>query len=518
MVNNKQAFSVENFEFIEEDIESQFATVEIEAFSSGESRHDLTCSVELLKATAHTLYEKPIVFEKDVVLNDFGSHTDNENERRIAGFIVPDTAEFFDRSDGRVGLKVQGKLWKYYAQWALDTFKSAANMAKKISVEMLMGDPDGNSMTNFEYTGVALLGEFITEASPGAQARLLSFSDDDYQEAYDKEFSPKEFAKYSEIDFAISKGMKRNAKLGLELRAEKGSGGTAVAVSMAKYLVREATLSPEKAKQIAKYFARPAVSFPSDKDGDDWVSWNLYGGKSGAKLARKIVEEIQAEDEKLLAYFDKLPPVDAGNEEKEDFMKDKKEEENKDEKEVEVFEEAKPEDDEVMMEKEAEMEKDKEEAEEKEDMAEEKSEAKEDEEEMAAPEEKDEVKEMGCDEKKYENLFAELTITHEALKIEAVELREFKSGIEKQQFDIRISAMLGKVKHLFDEDGLSGLREDATKNYSLGTVGAWENIVKAKGFEISEKLPPVEKDDDGIVKMGLIDADAKKPVYDSMWD
>ena len=94
-MSKKLNFAVEEFNFIDEDVESHFATVEIEAFSSGENRHDLTCPVELLKSTAHTLYEKPIVFELNRMMADFGSHTDDENERRIAGFIVPNRAEFF---------------------------------------------------------------------------------------------------------------------------------------------------------------------------------------------------------------------------------------------------------------------------------------------------------------------------------------------------------------------------------------------------------------------------------------
>ena len=103
-MNKKINFAVQKFNFVEEDADSQFATVEIEAFSSGVNRHDLTCPVEVLKSTAPTIYEKPIVFEKSTL--DFGSHADNEDDRRIAGFIVPNSAEFFERPDGRTGLRV----------------------------------------------------------------------------------------------------------------------------------------------------------------------------------------------------------------------------------------------------------------------------------------------------------------------------------------------------------------------------------------------------------------------------
>lgn len=577
---NKRKFVVQDFDFIEEDDESQFATVQIDAFSSGENRHDLICSVELLKSTASTLYEKPIVFEVDGLLKDFGSHVDSEDKRRIAGFIVPNSAEFFDRDDGRVGLRVQGKIWRYYAQWALDVFKSAADMVKKISVEMLMADPKGNTMTDFEYTGVCLLGDLFTEASPDAQARLLSFSTEDYEKAYRETF-----AKYSEIDFAIPKKMKSNAQLGLDLRSEKGSGGTAVAVSLAKYIIREDNLSPEKVRQIAKYFARSNVSLPSDKESVDWISWNLYGGTASVKLTKKLVKEIDAEDESLMAYFDGGNAPDSKNalgdnsEGKEKNMK-------KDKKEKEVFEEeVKPEDEEVSMaedapetEEEMAAEEDGEDAEEQ-DMAEEESEEEESEEDMAC----DDLKKMDLEfaltaqvikeqlnsalEKYKDNndwsmyyvetydddyayvycyedyktyrmaiVISENSVAIEVNREEEVvrsyvavekaiatekefaELREFKANIEKKQFEIKVETVLGSVKHLFDADGLGELRKDAVENYSLETLTGWENIVKAKAFTISENLPEEEVEDDGVLKIALITDNADEPVYDSIWD
>ena len=45
---------------------------------------------------------------------DFGTHAEPEDSL-IAGFVVPDSAEFSDLEDGRVGLNIIAKLWKRYA-------------------------------------------------------------------------------------------------------------------------------------------------------------------------------------------------------------------------------------------------------------------------------------------------------------------------------------------------------------------------------------------------------------------
>ena len=508
---NKRKFGVQNLVFAEEDAKSQFATVQIDAFSSGENRHNLTCPVELLKSTAHTLYEKPIVFEINSLFQDFGSHVDSEDERKIAGFIVPNSAEFFDRDDGRVGLRVQGKIWKYYAQFALGVFKSAEDMVKKVSVEMLMADPDGDVMTDFEYTGISLLGDMLTEASPDAQAKLLSFSSDDYDKAYKAEF-----AKYAEIDFTIPQEVKNNCQDGMDIYEEFGRGGTSVSLAMARHVIKNERISIKKIRKMSKFFgANGGRIIPKDIEGKEFISWQLYGGTSGREWSSKIVDEMNVSDESLVAYFDGDNSPDSKNalgdnsEGKEKNMK-------KDEKEV-FEEEVKPEDDEVSMAEEDAPETEEEMAAEEDTKEEEMAEEESDDEES---EEDDEDVDMGCDEKKYENLFTELETKFATLEAETVILREFKSNIEQKQFKIKVESVLGSVKHLFDTDGLGELREDAVKNYSLETLNGWENLVKAKGFERSEKLPKIEEvKDDGVLKMALVeDGVASSVVYpESPW-
>jgi len=500
-VNKKINFAVQDFNIVEEDVDSQFATVEIEAFSSGENRHDLTCPVEVLKATAPTIYEKPIVFEVNRIVNDFGSHVDNENERRIAGFIVPDSAEFFERPDGRTGLKVVGKIWKYYAQWALDVFKSAANMVKKVSVEILMADPDGNVMTDFEYTGVSLLGDLITEGSPGAHAKLLSFSTGEYTKAYNAEF-----AKYSNTDFSIPDNVKKNCQDGLNIYEEFGVGGTSVSLAMARYIVKNNTATPQKIRKMSKYFAvKGGRVIPDDIESKEYVSWQLYGGHHGQAWSEKLVDEMDVIDEQLVTYFEEKILLSDNPEEKEMDM---------DEKEKGVFEEK----DDPKKDEDVTMESDKESPTPDETMAE--GDEEDEKEEMAKPEEdeekdmaddsEDEDVDMGCDEKKYETLFAEASEKLEVLEAENVTLREFKANVEKEQFELRVGSILNEVNKVFSEDELAELREDAIENYSLETITGWSNVVKAKAFELSKDLPEVEEKDDGILRMANVDTEEKK--------
>lgn len=55
-------FEVESAEIIEENPNSQFLTAEVHAFSSGINRHEMECSEDVLRETASTIYEKPILY------------------------------------------------------------------------------------------------------------------------------------------------------------------------------------------------------------------------------------------------------------------------------------------------------------------------------------------------------------------------------------------------------------------------------------------------------------------------
>lgn len=171
-------FDIESADIVEENPDSQFATAKLMLFSSGENRHSMVCSEDVLKETASTAFEKPIIFEVSNALGDFGTHSDKTVP---AGFIAPNSAEFIRLDDGRLSLSVLGKIWRSYSGKFIEIFKRNNRTNSKLSVEMELKDYEVRSdglleMKDFAYTAACILGEFITEASPSANNFFVLFS------------------------------------------------------------------------------------------------------------------------------------------------------------------------------------------------------------------------------------------------------------------------------------------------------------------------------------------------------
>lgn len=300
MSNNHLKFDIVNATILDEPTDSQFATARIEAFNTGRSLHDTLCDEETLKRTASTIYEKPIIFEYDGMFGDFGSHPD-ERKPIISGFVVKDSADFITRPDGRTTLSVTAKIWKKYSGKFLEVFKNTGKDKKKVSVEMEISrsQPENGllKLLDFAYTAICVLGDTITEASPGANLQMLSFSkeeNDEYEKAYNAEFS---IGKYSNLDFSIPKDVKSNAKDGLSM-ADGVGVGTAIVRSIAKHLIKNSTTTPERILQIIKQF-----SILEKKDGQNKESFKMLGGKPGKKWAEEIASLMKGEDDKRSSYF-----------------------------------------------------------------------------------------------------------------------------------------------------------------------------------------------------------------------
>lgn len=306
-MSNYINFEVEGIDVLDEAQNSQFATAKIRAFHSGMSLNNTYCSEEALKATANTIYMKPIVYNFENSWGDFGSHTE-AHKSLIGGFIEPNSATFTRLEDGRLSLNVIGKFWKRYFEKALDTIKSSGGN-KKVSVEVELidskQDDDGVvDMRDFAYSGVCLLGDFIQEASKGAKMEMLSFSkaNKEYQEAYNTEFA----SKYDGIDFKIPQTVKNNAKDGLEAHKKYGRGGTSVGLASARYLISHDTISPEKVRHVAKYFPRHKGDNLDDETSNGSIAWKLWGGTTGWKWAQRIVDRMNEIDSKNMAYFEEI--------------------------------------------------------------------------------------------------------------------------------------------------------------------------------------------------------------------
>jgi hypothetical protein len=114
--------------------------------------------------------------------------------------------------------------------------------------------------------------------------------------------------------YTIPEGVKKEAKKSLEWRKEYKRGGTPVGLNTARTLARGGQIGIEKVRHIAKYFPRHEV----DKKGKGWkpsedefpsngrIAWALWGGDSGWRWARAIVEREEKKALKADGYIQEI--------------------------------------------------------------------------------------------------------------------------------------------------------------------------------------------------------------------
>ena len=173
--------------------------------------------------------------------------------------------------------------------------------------------PEGKSMTD-EKTGVRFIKQLeLYEYSPvifGAapNTRTLSVKDDltDIEEDEDIDWDESKAGDYSDLNFKIPSGVKKQAQIGLDWSREYNRGGTSVGKNTANYLINNTTAAPRKVRHIAKYFPRhevdlrtPANSRPGADGypGAGLIAWKLWGGDAGKTWATKLVEAMNRRDE-----------------------------------------------------------------------------------------------------------------------------------------------------------------------------------------------------------------------------
>lgn len=305
-------FAVENIEIVDDEKAMEndsryFVSAKIQAFSSDKNRHDMFCSEETLKKTASSIYYKPILYVVDRRTEDFGSHV-SPDIARPAGVVLHDSAEFQRLEDGRLSLVVSVKIWKRYASQAIDIFKRDGGY-KKVSVELDLLDydmqPDGlMEMKDFQYVGVAILGDAITEASPGAHIAIASFAEEDraFKEALLLEFS----TRYDAIDFRVPDKIKENCSLGLELSKKHGGGNPRI-LSHARYLIKNLEVTPNRAFLIFKDFKFGDVEVTDlESPSEEHIVYLLLGGREGREWVASICEKMDELDDQSLSYFDNM--------------------------------------------------------------------------------------------------------------------------------------------------------------------------------------------------------------------
>lgn len=162
----------------------------------------------------------------------------------------------------------------------------------KYSVDSKTGIRYIKQLELFEYSPV------IFGAAPST--RTLSLKEDG------AEIEAKAPVKYDDIDFSIPAGVKKQAQSGIELSKEFNRGGTEVGKATASYLVNNSIVSPEKARQIARYFPRHAVDLKTPANskpgaegypGAGLIAWKLWGGSAGWTWSQKLVDAMNRRDE-----------------------------------------------------------------------------------------------------------------------------------------------------------------------------------------------------------------------------
>lgn len=556
MTHEKLSFSVENAEMIGENPDSNFAVLSLDFFASGENLHDLYVSEETLMRTADSIKNCPLVWKYDDKLDDVYTHDIDE----VPCGFVPETSLIESKKlpDGRTMLSVTAYVWKRYTGELLRIFKRDGGQ-KPVSVEMIVYKirEMANGLTellDFRYEGITVLGTFVTPAIPLASATVLSFAQmkDEYNEAYRKEFL------YSDINMTIPQEVKNNAKKGLELRKQFGKGGTSVGLSLAKYLAKNITASPEKIKQITKYFSRHKGDNLTDKESNEYISALLFGGIEGKKWSESLSEKMEEQERERMSYVENGLTDEMNREtfnvEKSDKEKSMEKEKELKEKEEEMASEEEVKEEEMASEEMAKDEESKEEMakdEDKEEMA-----SEEDKEEMAEDEKEDEKEDEEEDEedkpKKFEfphnfdaqkalELFgedesSEIKLAKESLlKEEGVDpsvlisgmfsmmvklseenskLSEFKTTTETKMKAFEVEKTLKELseKVLIPDDVREELKAEADK-YEFSNIEAWKTFCKAKSFDFALK----GKDKTDSIDIGLPFTDKPKTKKDDLW-
>lgn len=172
--------------------DKQFATLYVKTFASGTSRNMTFVDEEVLRSTAHTILEKPLIWAYDAKRHDASAH---ETSSVPCGFVPSvNSLKFESTDDGRLMLTVAAKIWKYYSGYLMDFFQRD-DAEKPVSVEIEVLDaeerPDGVlDIKDFNYTAISILGTKVRPAIPGAKAMVVNFAElnEKYEEAYRREF------------------------------------------------------------------------------------------------------------------------------------------------------------------------------------------------------------------------------------------------------------------------------------------------------------------------------------------
>lgn len=214
MQSKRCNFEVDNFKVVEENSNSQFATLEFDVCRSGDNSHEMPISRSAIQSAAMSIKGKPILAAFDVLDTDFLGHEENE---QAVGFFVEEEPEIIEKDyegNPELFIHAKGKIWKRYFNNAMEIFKRKGGKTD-VSMEIDMLDFQEPEMGKsgfinvFSILGCTLLG--VKPAIRGSEAKVLSFAE--IKNEYDKEthqsdierFANERMDKMAEITYKINK-------------------------------------------------------------------------------------------------------------------------------------------------------------------------------------------------------------------------------------------------------------------------------------------------------------------------
>ena len=512
-MRDKLSFEVQNFSIMDDISDEQFAFVEVYVCHDGNNAHNMPISFEVLDRAKDTLKNKFLVAGYNG--RDFKGH---EKDEVIVGFFPESSKMWFEEVNGKKYLVAEAIMSKIYAKWAYDIFVQSNK--KDVSMEITILDTEEHdNVTNikeFVFNGVTILGNSHIPACEGANASIIKFSKENALRVYNDHSSSSTIKKkYIERMVSVKKFEEKDNE---DAIPEESTDTTYMDKNIVIDNKKEAAIEGESWSNPGKKLYEPLLEAPNteslvkeaylvvnngykESPSEDlkYPHHEVRNGKlvlnvRGVEAAfqRASQEGIVSGNVKahLLRHYRELG-LSTDNFE---IMKEGDGCMEKDMESKATREEVEKDDEKEALKKQKEDEKSdrddaKEEAKKKEE--DERSETDDyKEKDKEEKEEKMKVKEKMCDDK--ESL--------ETLKAENMALKEKISKYEEAEKTKEVESVLAEVRGVFSEDEVSELRKKS-EDFSLETINAFKNEVKAKAFEAMKNVE--EKNTKSFTKMDI---------------
>lgn len=512
-MRDKLSFEVQKFSIMDDISDEQFAFVEVYVCHDGNNAHNMPISFEALDRAKDTLKNKFLVAGYNG--RDFKGH---EKDEIIVGFFPESSKMWFEEVNGKKYLVAEAIMSKIYAKWAYDIFVQSNK--KDVSMEITILDTEEHDnvtdIKEFVFNGVTILGNSHIPACEGANASIIKFSKENALRVYNDHSSSSIIKKkYIERMVSVKKFEEKDNE---DAIPEESTDTTYMDKNIVIDNKKEAAIEGESWSNPGKKLYEPLLEAPNteslvkeaylvvnngykESPSEDlkYPHHEVRNGKlvlnvRGVEAAfqRASQEGIVSGNVKahLLRHYRELG-LSTDNFE---IMKEGDGCMEKDMESKATREEVEKDDEKEALKKQKEDEKSdrddaKEEAKKKEE--DERSETDDyKEKDKEEKKEKMEAKEKMCDDK--ESL--------ETLKAENMALKEKISKYEEAEKTKEVESVLAEVRGVFSEDEVSELRKKS-EDFSLETINAFKNEVKAKAFEAMKNVE--EKNTKSFTKMDI---------------